>query len=192
MKTFLLLFIILALALVGIIFRPTPDRTISPTVIELNNVVTNPGIPKDIQTTALKESKEISKIWYGDKTVLFNQLKAWGAPDDVIVAVMFANFRKEDAGRRLAILYPKGIKRWSNSASLDRDSQVKLGELYSKRREEVRQLMGPDFDLTLLDDDPMRRLKWGNLSNEQAVKVKQITGFGRILYPRVQKTHSRV
>jgi hypothetical protein len=114
-------------------------------------------------------------IWQGSTADLYQQLKAWGAPNEIIVEILFAKDRIDyTRAKRLEILYPSGLNRWSAGPQPSREAMAKLNEMYASRREILRQIMGPDFDTVQAESDTIQRLKWGNIPGDKIAEVQKI------------------
>lgn len=129
----------------------------------------------NVQIPEVETAKTYAAFWSGRTEDLFKQLKAWGAPNYLIVDILFSHDRHNFIqDKRLEILYPNGVKRWAGPPRSGSEVMSKLDDLYSKRRAELRKIMGPEFDVVLAEADPVQRIKWGNLSDEKVAGVKKI------------------
>lgn len=179
MKALLAISVALNVLLGALFFVRTPSTTPllgeSGGVISAREESTLGGTPK-VETIHITQSKTKTSpsVWSGNMGDLYNQLKAWGAPNDIILAVLIAKDKAISDEKRLAIMFPNGAKRWSVPQT-GKETFGKLADMYAERRAEARKVMGEDLDITLAQQDPLTMIKWGNLAGNQVAQIKQIT-----------------
>lgn len=187
MKLPLIVSILINVVLMGLVvfWRPKADARLnsvpSGNAEDTVAISTRTEVALTTQTAQTQEmgeaaiSKSYEAVWEGSTSDLLKQLRAWGAPNYMIVDILFAHDRHHYLkDRRLEILYPNGAKRWAGQPQSGKNIIAQLDALYSQRREELRQLVGPAFDVVLAESDPVQRLKWGNLRNDQVAEIKKI------------------
>lgn len=113
--------------------------------------------------------------WNGDEAKLFAHLKDdLHMPEHMRLALMFARDKQEIEARRIGLIHPEGMTRWSGSPQSP--YLAKLNDIYDERRIKLRAIMGNELDLTLVKNDSVTAFKWdvAHWTDTEIVNVKRI------------------
>lgn len=179
-KIFLVLSLVGNAVLAGWLVTERRPAHLGATTVAVNGIekFEQPPHPKPgaMESRDLVGSRSDGSFWRtGNLAEIAKFLREQGAPREVVAFALIGLTREELSRNWLGVLHPGGLKRWQiGTANMTTEKMAKWQELKVEREERLRSILGPDYDLAILEGDPERRLKWGALSAEKITQLARL------------------